>query len=253
MELDESRLAGLAEWFFNPEASAPAGFAGDKTEIALQCFEQLFLWAPVISLNAHAISQFDRLVANQVQSTPPAIIHYILPHPKYFFLQYLLDQGYLLYGTKSSNIDVLEPREQINWNGNSIRAVFAARDIFWSMYFALLNRSALTGSLRNGCFLVERAPFQVERFYFFSVNQENLASDIWSDGFIYVLPGDSFHPTTNGPVRFDEWASKEPVPIVARLAVTSGDFPFLHRVSGHEESESIFKTWLKYKERLHAG
>jgi hypothetical protein len=253
MELNEDRLADLAEWFFNPKAPAPAGFAGDKTEIAIQCFEKLFLWAPVISLNAHAMGQFDRLIANQFQSTPAAILNYTLPHPKYFFLKYLLDRGYLLHGTKSSNIDVLEPREQIDWNGNSSQSVFAAHDVFWPMYFSLLNRSALTGSLRNGCFLVERAPFQEERFYFFSVNRENLAADIWSDGFVYILPGDSFRPTTGESVRFDEWASEQPVCVVAKLPITPADFPFLRQVSGHDENESIFTTWLQYKDRLSAG
>jgi hypothetical protein len=253
MELSESLLAGLAEWFFKPEASAPAGFTGDRTEVALQCFEQLFLWAPFISLNAHAMRQFDRLIADQFQSTPAAIVNYTLPHPKYFFLKYLLDKGYLLHGTKSSDIDVLEPREQIDWNGNSVQAVFAARDTFWPMYFALLDRSALTGSLRNGCFLVEREPFHEERFYFFSVNRENNVSDIWSDGFVYILPGDSFHPTTSGKVRFDEWASGQSVPVVAKLPVSPGDFPFLRQVSAHDENESIFTTWLLYKDRLKAG
>jgi hypothetical protein len=253
MVLSESLLAEFAEWFFNPEASAPAGFAGDKTEIAIQCFEQLFLWAPVITLNAHAMIQFDRLIADQFQSTSAPIINYTLPHPKYFFLKYLLDKGYLLHGTKSSDIEVLEPKEQIDWNGNSIQAVFATRDIFWPMYFALLNRSALTGSLRNGCFLVERTPFQEERFYFFSVSQENIASDIWSDGFVYIMAANSFRPTTSGKVRFDEWASEQSVPVVAKLPVSPSDFPFLHKVSGHEESEPIFTTWLRYRERLNAS
>ncbi len=253
MELDENRLAALAEWFFNPEAFAPAGCAGDKTEIATQCFEQLFLWAPVISLNVHAISLFDRLIANQFQSTPAAILDYTLPHPKYFFLKHLLDRGYLLHGTKSSDLDILEPGKQIDGNGNSMQAVFATRDIFLPMYFALLNRSALTGSLRNGCFLVEQAPFQEERFYFFSVNRENIVSDIWSDGFVFILPGDRFHATTSGKVRFDEWTSEQSVPVVAKLPVSPGDFLFLHQVSGHEESELIFTTWLRYKGRLHAG
>jgi hypothetical protein len=131
--------------------------------------------------------------------------------------------------------------------------VFATRDIFWPLYFALLNRSALTGSLRNGCFLVERAPFEEERFYFFSVNQENLASDIWSDGFVFILPSDSFHPTTSGNIRFDEWASDQAVPVLTKLPVSPGDFPLLHQVSKHEEGESIFRTWLRYKERVSAS
>jgi hypothetical protein len=253
MEFSEDRLAALAEWFFNTEAPAPEGITGDKTEVAVQCFEQLFLWAPVISLNAHAMIQFDKLIENQFHSTPATIINYTLPHPKYFFLKYLLDRGYILHGTKGSNIDVLEPREQIDWNGNSIQAVFATRDVFWPMYFALLNRSVLTGSLRNGCFLVERAPFQEERFYFFSVNRKSLAADMWSDGFVYILPADRFRPTTSGGVRFDEWASEQPVSVIAKLPVSPADFPFLRRVSGHDENESIFTTWLRYKDRLNAG
>jgi hypothetical protein len=253
MRLDENRLSALSEWFFHSEAPAPEGITGDKDEIAIQCFEQLFLPAPVISLNAHAISLFDRLIANQFEPTPSAIINYTLPHPKYFFLQYLLDQGYLLHGTKRSDIDILQPREQTDWKGNSIQAVFATRDVFWPMYFALLDRSALTGSLRNGCFLVEQAPFQEERFYFFSVDQENIASDIWSDGFVYILPGGSFRPTTSGKVRFDEWASEQAISVIAKLPVSPGDFPFLRQVSGHDGNESIFTTWLRYKDRLKAG
>jgi hypothetical protein len=253
MKLDESRLAGLSEWFFNPEAPAPEGISGDKAEIAVQCFEQLFLWAPMVYLNAHGRNNFDKLIADQFQPGQPGIIDYHLPYSKYVILSYFLEKGYLLHGTKSSNIDRLEPRAQMDWNGNSIQAVFAARDAIWPMYFALLDRSALTGSLRNGCFLVEQAPFQVERFYFFSVNQENLATDVWSDGFVYILQGGSFHPTTSGQVRFDEWASEQAVPVVARLPVSPADFPFLRQVSGHDERESIFATWLRYKERLSAG
>ena len=253
MELNENLLAELAEWFFSPEAAAPAGISGGKTETALQCFEQLFLWAPVISLNAHALIQFDRLIAKQYLSTQPTIINYTLPHPKYFFLKYLLDKGYLLHGTKSPDINILEPREQEDWNGNPTHAVFATRDIIWPMYFALLDRHKLTGSLRNGCFIVERAPFQEDRFYFFSVNRENLNSKIWSDGFIYILPGETFRRTTIGSIRFDEWASEQVVPVIAKLPVSDSDFPFLGQVSGHEESESIFTTWLRYKERLNTG
>jgi hypothetical protein len=253
MQLNESLLADLAEWFFTPETSTPAGIAGDKAEIAIQCFEKLFLWAPVITLNAHAINQFDRLIAEQFPSTPAGIIDYTLPHPKYFFLKHLLDRGYLLHGTKSSDIDILEPAEQTDWKGDSAQAVFATRDVFWPMYCALLDRSALTGSLRNGCFLVERAPFQEERFYYFSVNREDIGTDIWSDGFVYILPGENFDPTMSGQVRFDEWASEQPVPVAAKLPVSPADFPLLQKVSGHEESESIFTTWLRYKDRLQAG
>ena len=141
----------------------------------------------------------------------------------------------------------------MDWNGNPIQAVFATRDPFWPLYFALLNRQALSGSLRNGCFLVEHSSSEVERFYFFSVHQDDLHANIWSDGFVYILPGDTFHPTTSGTIRFDEWASEQAVPVIAKLPVSPNDFPFLHKVAGHEESESIFTTWLSYKKRINAG
>jgi hypothetical protein len=41
--------------------------------------------------------------------------------------------------------------------------------------------------------------------------------------------------------------------VAAKLPVSPVDFPFLRQVSGHEESESIFTTWLRYKDRLEAG
>jgi hypothetical protein len=100
---------------------------------------------------------------------------------------------------------------------------------------------------------VENPSSEVERFYFFSVNHENPGSKIWSDGTVYILPGDTFRPTTQGTVRFDEWASEQPVTVAARLQISPQDFPFLHQVTGHDESESIFMTWLRYKERLQAG
>jgi hypothetical protein len=253
MELNESLLADLAEWFFNPEAPAPASVTASREDTALQCFDKLFLWPPMFYLNTHTIDYFDRIIAKQFQSIGARIIDYTLPYPKYFFLNYLLDRGYLLHGTKSSNVDALEPREQIDWNGNSIQAVFATQDAIWPMYFALLERSKLTGSLRNGCFIVEPFPSQLERFYFFSVNHEYLDSSIWSDGFVYILPGETFQRTTRGSIRFDEWASEQAVPAVAKLPVSPDDFPFLHQVSGHNESESIFTTWLRYKARLKAG
>ena len=251
MELDERLLEELAEWFFHPEAPAPAGIIGDKVEVASQYFDRLFLRAPKSTLDTNAVASFESLLQNQLPSAN--ILDYDLPYPKFEFLRYLLHKGFLLHGTKSSEMAVLEPREQIDWNGNPIQAVFATRDPFWLLYFALLDRQVLSGSLRNGCFLIERSSSQVERFYFFSVNQEDLQKNIWSDGFVYLLPGDTFYPTTKGNIRFDEWASEQAVPVVAKLPVSPDDFPFLHQVSGHEESESIFTTWLLYKERISVG
>jgi hypothetical protein len=55
--------------------------------------------------------------------------------------------------------------------------------------------------------------------------------------------------TGNGVVRFDEWASKKPVRPIARLGVEQADFPFLDRVAGYREGESMLRSWLMYKRR----
>jgi hypothetical protein len=253
MELTEEKLAELANWFFDENAAPPAGILNSKVEVALECFDQLFVKAPETSLDSKAIKSFEKIIQDQFQGSPAERIDYHLPYPKYEFLRYLTNNGYLLYGSKNPVMTVLEPREQIDWNGTPLRAVFATRDAFWPMYFALLDRHALSGSLRNGCFMVERSVSEIEYFYFFSVDQESLHANIWSDGMLAVLPEETFHSTTSGDVRFDEWASEEAVPMIATLQVSPEDSPFLHQVTGHDENESIFTTWLKYKERLQAG
>lgn len=252
MELNEENLADLANWFFDADASAPVGISQSKDKVALQCFSELFLRPPEPAVDSVGVQSFAGIVENQFHQSAH-LIDYTSTYPKYEFLRYLTERGFLLHGSKIPEMTVLEPKEQMNWKGSPLWAVFATRDAFWPMYFALLNRDRLSGSIRNGCFLVEDSFSKVERFYFFSVNRENLHSDILSDGFIYILRGDTFRQTTSGSVRFDEWASEEPVPVIARLQISSEDFPFRHQITGHEERESIFRTWLRYKERLKAG
>jgi hypothetical protein len=253
MELTEEKLTALANWFFDENAASPTSILNSKVEVALECFEQLFLKAPESALDSKAIKSFENMIQVQFERSPAKTVDYHLPYPKYEFLRYLTNNGYLLHGSKNADMTRLAPREQIDWNGRSVRAVFATRDAFWPMYFALLDRDTLSGSLRNGCFLVEGASSEIGRFYFFSVNEKSLNPDIWSEGTVYILPEETFRSTTSGEIRYDEWASEQAVPVIAKLQVSPEDFPFLHQVTGHDENESIFTTWLKYKERLQAG
>ena len=250
MELTEEKLAELANWFFDENAAPPVGILNSKVEVGLECFNQLFLKAPESQLDVKAVKGFENIIQGQFQESSGKVIDYQLPYPKYEFLRYLTNNGYLMHGSKNPDMTLLEPREQIDWNGTSLRAVFATRDAFWPMYFASLDRNTLTGSLRNGCFIVEGTSAELARFYFFSVNQESRHANIWSKGTVYALPEETFRSTTSGEIRFDEWASEQAVPVLAKLQVSPEDFPFLHQVTGHDENESIFTTWLKYKERL---
>jgi hypothetical protein len=100
---------------------------------------------------------------------------------------------------------------------------------------------------------VETTPQDRKAYYFFSVNEEMLARSPWTDGMVYILPGDGFEQTSKGGLRFDEWAKSEPVCPLARLPVSPGDFPFLHCVVGFPPGESMLRTWWNYKRRIGTG
>jgi hypothetical protein len=87
----------------------------------------------------------------------------------------------------------------------------------------------------------------------FSVSQETLAAGAWTDGVVHVVSRAGFEPTGQGPVRFDEWANTERVPIVAKIPIAPEDFPFLENVTGHSQDEPPTETWLRFKERQGAG
>ncbi len=73
--------------------------------------------------------------------------------------------------------------------------------------------------------------------------------EILTRGFVHVVPPDGF-TTLSAPVRFDEWHSRGPVLVVARLAVEPADFPFRWAIAWHPADESGFASWMRYKERL---
>ncbi|MFN2226058.1 MAG: hypothetical protein ACK2UY_07120, partial [Anaerolineae bacterium] len=151
-------------------------------------------------------------------------------------------------GSQRSDIDVLRPREQTDYSGRRITAVFGTRDAIWPLFFAVLNAQGYRGSVRNACWVVSRRGGE-QRFYFFSVNREMVRPGLWAPGTIYILPGETFQMTDTAIVRFDEWASTEPVRPLARLAVEPADFPFLDQVAAHREGESMLRSWLAYRRR----
>lgn len=167
------------------------------------------------------------------------------------FLHFLSNKDELLFhGSNSSNIDLLNPRIQENYRGEKIKAVFASGDAVWAMFFAVLDREQYHGSLRNGSFLLSYPGGERERYYFFSINKEMMSKKPWRSGSVYILPRDSFGKTGKGNVQFDEWASEKPVIPLAKFDLLPAEFPLLEQVGTHNEQESIYLTWIKYKRRL---
>ncbi|MBW3643227.1 MAG: hypothetical protein KY447_09975 [Actinobacteria bacterium] len=162
-------------------------------------------------------------------------INYDLCAPKHLFFRWLAEcAGYLLHGTGDPGIERVEPRHQTDVAQRSVKGVFAASDGIWPIYFALTNRSERRGSLRNGC----TASSGGGRVYYFSVNQEWLKAEPWRDGVIYVFEQAGFQRCkTADDVVTEEWMNPSPVFPVARIPVSPEDFPYLDRVTGHDDSE----------------
>ena len=210
----------------------------------------LFLSEPASILSDEKRAAFGRAFELMCDDPPDRVRHYDCPYPKWEYLRYLVqERGVALHGSNRKDIQVLEPLEQTDCSGKRTTAVFASRDGIWPVFFAVVNTTGYRGSLRNGCWVVGRGSRE-RRFYFFSVNEKMMGDGLWTEGMLYILPGTTFEPTDRRVVRFDEWASREPVWPIARLPVGPGDFPFLGRVAGHREGESMLKSWLLYKKRI---
>ena len=197
-------------------------------------FEPHEILVPPLTLPDGAASEFEALWQRHSGGTG-GWIDYSLRFPKSLFLRWLVEnEGYLLHGTGNDSIETFEPRTQTDVAQRSLRAVFAASDGIWPMYFAITNRAGRRGSLRNGC---ERAA-DGSRIYYFSINASWFETDPWSDGVVYVLPSEGFHRCTEPDgTCTEEWVNESAVTPIARLRVAPTDFPFLERVTGHDDTE----------------
>jgi hypothetical protein len=62
--------------------------------------------------------------------------------PTWAWLSWLCDtQGFVAHGTGQADITIFEPRQSndVGWFGNR-KAVYAASDALWAMFFAIMNR-----------------------------------------------------------------------------------------------------------------
>jgi hypothetical protein len=148
-----------------------------------------------------------------------------------------------LHGTGNPNIPLFEPRQADDLNDfGRQKAVYAAGDGLWAMFFAVVDRERYSLSVTNACVrLAEATGLVSEPYYLFSISQKALPQRPWRTGFVYLLPSETFmvEPAIPfGPyeVRVPHLASLAPVTPLARLEVTPADFPFLSQIRGHEDA-----------------
>jgi len=195
------------------------------------------LVAPALDLEPNKVAAFDNAFASAGAQHP---IEYQLPYPKQEFLRYLVaKRDVVLHGSGNGAIDVFEPTWQTDYFGRVRKAVFAASDGIWPMFFAILDRSRYHGSLRNVCYWDVDDAGERQKFYGFSINAAFLARRPWREGSIYVLPRATFERVVDEDgSSSEEWLSARAVTPIARLAVSPSDFPFVKDVEGHGDERT---------------
>ena len=197
---------------------------------------------PALDLSSETLAAFEHLYTTAVLPATGQPIDYTLAAPKWQFLCWLADtQPILLHGSGDAGIDEFEPRQSndIEEFGNR-RAVYAASDGIWPIFFAVMDRVRYVRSLTNACFRVVTADSTLSTpYYFFSINADALPHQPWRDGTIYLLPRASFEHqprqfSRGAEVEIAQWASPDPVRPLARVAVAPSDFPFLAQIYGHD-------------------
>ena len=215
--------------------------------------------APLIDWTPEKLSTFSQLYLQLCQQGASEHFVYRSPYPIYEFLSYLVEkEAVLLHGSNNPNIACFEPNLQTDYMGRMVQAVFATRDGIWPIFFAIIDRAKYRGSLRNTCIWKTDEQGKRRKMYFFSINENQLANDPWTQGTIYVLPRDGFKAVLDYDGNpLEEWACLTEVEPLGKLLVSPQDFPFLDAVEGHtdrlEELTQILLTSFEERCELEDG
>lgn len=201
-----------------------------------------WLTRPSVDFDESIQKAFDDLLSTTINAGGCPTIEYRLPFPRWQFLCHLADHHNIaMHGSGNPDIPLFEPRQSNDLNefGNQ-KAVYAASDALWAMFFAVVDRSRVA-TITNACVSVADQTGALHGpYYVFSVSQAALPGQPWRTGTIYLLPSSTFiiqPPMAFGSyqVHFAQLASFEPVQPLAKLTVAPGDFPFLPQIRGHDD------------------
>lgn len=206
-----------------------------------------WLRRPDLRRDGDTLAAVDQLVARALEQSPGHCIDYRLDLPKWQFLCHVAERaGLVLHGSGDPAIARFEPRQPDDpLEFSNRRAVFAAADGLWPMYYAVLDRERHPMMLVNSCVrLASQTGGLSDPFYYFSISDTALQQKPWRQGTVYLLPASSFEaqpPLVAGfgdtQVHVAQAASPVPVEPLAKLAVGPEDFPFLDRIRGHRDED----------------
>ena len=172
-----------------------------------------------------------------------AITQASLPVPIWQFLCWAADhKPVVLHGSGDAHITEFEPRQSndVSEFGNR-KAVYAASEGIWPMFYAVVDRTNYSATINNAAVRYQSGEGQVsDPVYFFSISKPVLEQRPFRQGFVYLLPKDTFETEASYPFgSFDivphHCASLEPVRPLALIRVQPNDFPFLNAIRGHDD------------------
>ena len=202
--------------------------------------------APKFALTTKKRAQFEKLLRSSLAQADGAWIEYDLPYPKHEFVQFVTAQDQIIFhGANNLEIEAFQPvRKSMELHDETgrgnIQGVYGTHDGLWSMFFSVVNRERLHGSIRNGVMYFQNQAGKQIAVYNFSINQEFLEKRPYIEGALYFLPRETFtrlHLTSESYAN--EWVSEQPVEPIAKLKIQPEDFPFLEQIDGHDDSELI--------------
>jgi hypothetical protein len=206
----------------------------------------LFYRSPLLKFSPHETVEYDKIYSEAISKNSEII--YSSSYPKYRFIHYIsTTKSVIAHGSNHKGILEFETRRQTLYNGKQVEAVFATKDGIWSLFYAVFDRHKLVDNFRNACLKVRKYK---NSYYFFSLTQNTMNNNPWTNGVVYFLPQDTFESTNSSIVSFDEWISKTPVKPITKIAVGPEDFYFLDKVSCHKVNESLLTSWIFYKLRI---
>ncbi len=201
------------------------------------------LLPPELILDDAKRATFEKILSERVIPGEGELIQWNVPYLKHEFLQFLaLQERFIFHGSNNLEIEEFSTRRtSMELNDRSGRgnkqAVYGTHDGLWPMFFAIVDRPNLTGSIRNGVMYLQNQEGEEQAVYQFSINQDLLPERPYVQGALYILPRETFEriPIADGTLS-NEWASEVPVKPLAKLYLIPEDFPFLDQIGGHDDS-----------------
>ena len=189
------------------------------------------LTAPASEVTAQLEHHFVQVLAKRDATLLPA------DAPRWVFLQWLAEQGWLLHGSQTGGLTELRPGRdgygQPDEFSNT-QGVYAASDGLWAMMHALRGPQVCQQSDMGLQLRQQGGTWSAMRYFLSLATRDAYITDAHSllaPGFVYMLSRDGFYASPPyehgglGEVQEAHWVSRTPALPIMSVPVSPADFP----------------------------